>query len=161
MPILKRTGNRRSASRAACCAAFIEQPARSRSGLLWYASRQRSGVGVSGSRIWNTRREMRTTPSYSPTPMPNSTSERSGFHRASGGKRKNMNLLRCSSNVLTKIPQKRSRCRVPCFVGYGPDGPRPSRSPTDRAVISEFDVRSNGDQRIPLEYIEELNYFFV
>src|SRR6476660_8276142 len=63
---------------------------------------------------------MRTTPSYSPTPMPNSTSERSGFHRASGGKRKNMNLLRCSANVLTNIPQKRSRCRVPCFVGYGP-----------------------------------------
>jgi hypothetical protein len=35
MPILMRTGNRCSASRAACCTAFIEQPARSRSGLLW------------------------------------------------------------------------------------------------------------------------------
>ena len=42
-----------------------------------------------------------------------------------------------------------------------PDAPRPSRSPTDRAVVSEFDVRSNGDQRIPLKYIGELNYFFV
>src|SRR6516165_9526763 len=40
-----------------------------------------------GSRIWKTRRETRTTPSYSPTPMPNSTTKRSGFHRASGRKR--------------------------------------------------------------------------
>jgi hypothetical protein len=31
--------------------------------------------GGSRSRIWNTRRETRTTPSYSPTPMPNSTTE--------------------------------------------------------------------------------------
>jgi hypothetical protein len=32
--ILTRTGNRRSASRTACCAAFIEQSGRSRSGVL-------------------------------------------------------------------------------------------------------------------------------
>jgi hypothetical protein len=49
--------------------------------------------------------ETRTTPSYSPTPMPNSTVFRSGFHRASGGNRKNIDLLGCSANVLTKIPQ--------------------------------------------------------
>jgi hypothetical protein len=48
------------------------------------------GCGASGSKIWNTRLETRTTPSYSPTPMPNSTSERSEFQRASGGKRKNI-----------------------------------------------------------------------
>jgi hypothetical protein len=41
------------------------------------------------------RQGTRTTPSYSPTPMPNSTAERSGFHRASGGKRKNMDLPKC------------------------------------------------------------------
>jgi hypothetical protein len=39
-----------------------------------------------------TRRETRTTPSYSPTPIPNSTTDRSEFQRASGGKRKNMGL---------------------------------------------------------------------
>src|ERR1700693_4001106 len=33
---------------------------------------------------------MRATPSYSPTPMPNSTEARWAFHRASGGNRKNM-----------------------------------------------------------------------
>ena len=33
---------------------------------------------------------IRTTPSYSPTPMPNSTAARSGFQRASAGKRKNI-----------------------------------------------------------------------
>jgi len=31
------------------------------------AAFRRSGVGASGSRIWNTRRETRPTPSYSPT----------------------------------------------------------------------------------------------
>lgn len=48
-----------------------------------------SGVGASGSRIWKTGLETLTTPSYSPTPTPNSTTPRSGFQRASGGKRKN------------------------------------------------------------------------
>jgi hypothetical protein len=47
--------------------------------------------GLSESSDWNTRLETRTTPSYSPTPMPNWTAFRSGFHRAAGGKRKNMN----------------------------------------------------------------------
>jgi hypothetical protein len=50
-------------------------------------------LGASGTRIWKTRLETRTTLSYSPTPMPNSTMFRSGFHRASGGRRKKMNLL--------------------------------------------------------------------
>src|SRR6516225_7923552 len=40
-----------------------------------------------------TRRGTRVTPSYSPTRMLNSTAERSGFQRASGGKRKNMRYL--------------------------------------------------------------------
>jgi hypothetical protein len=40
--------------------------------------------GFSGSRIWNTRRGTRTTPSYSPTATPNSTADRSGFQRLRG-----------------------------------------------------------------------------
>ena len=40
--------------------------------------------GFLGSRIWNTRRGTRTTPSYSPTATPNSTADRSGFQRPSG-----------------------------------------------------------------------------
>jgi hypothetical protein len=60
------------------------------------------------------------------------------------------------------IPKDCRRIRVESgTLEVRPDAPRPSRSPTDRAVVSEFDVRSNGDQRIPLKYIEELNYFFV
>jgi hypothetical protein len=39
---------------------------------------------------FGTRAAARERRSYSPTPMPNSTTERSGFHRASGGKRKNI-----------------------------------------------------------------------
>src|SRR5216684_3129199 len=50
----------------------------------------RCGVGDPSSKVWNTRRGIRTTPSYSPTPMPNSTAARSAFHRASGGNRKNI-----------------------------------------------------------------------
>jgi hypothetical protein len=46
---------------------------------------------LSESSGWNTRRETCTMSSYSPTPIPNSTAFRLGFHRASGGKRKNMN----------------------------------------------------------------------
>ena len=53
------------------------------------------GVGFSERRIWNTHRQICTTPSYSPTPTLNSTAERSGFHRASGGKQKNVNLPKC------------------------------------------------------------------
>jgi hypothetical protein len=61
------------------------------------------------------RRETRTTPSYSPTPMPNSTAFRSEFHRASGGKRKNTNLLGCSANVLINMLPVHPRSRVPLF----------------------------------------------
>ncbi len=53
------------------------------------------GVGFSERRIWNKHRQICTTPSYSPTPTLNSTAERSGFHRASGGKQKNVNLPKC------------------------------------------------------------------
>jgi hypothetical protein len=65
-------------------------------------------------------------------------------------------------NTCGMIPKDCRRIRVESgTLEVRPDAPRPSRSPTDRAVVSEFDVRSNGDQRIPLKYIEELNYFFV
>jgi hypothetical protein len=52
--------------------------------------------------------------------MPNSTVFRSGFHRASGGNRKNMDFLVCSANVLTKIPQMHRSVESSALVGYGP-----------------------------------------
>jgi hypothetical protein len=36
----------------------------------------------------------------------------SGFHRTSGGKRKNMYLMECSASVLSEVPPIHRRCRV-------------------------------------------------
>jgi len=72
------------------------------------------------------------------TPMPNSTTERWRFHRASGGKRKNIGLLGCSTNVLSNVSQmprgvesfaigKRNRDRVRRVVPRGGASRRPAR----------------------------------
>ena len=45
---------------------------------------------------------------------------RSGFHRASGGNRKNIDLLGCSANVLTKISLMDHLVESSALVGYGP-----------------------------------------
>ena len=55
---------------------------------------------------------------YSPTPMPNSTAFRSGFHRASGVKRKNMDLLDVPL-MFCGTSHSRVPASSPLFCGYG------------------------------------------
>ena len=70
---------------------------------------------------------MRTTPSYSPMPIPNSTAACCSLQRASGGKRKNIlddpePQLRALHHYATVTSDILSRMSAGLTTGSGPDG---------------------------------------